>query len=270
MSEHNKMTQEQPTPNEEEKLAVPQQNDSAEIVTETTPNQPKKPADKWRIYSPLIVALILLLGGYFRFTNINWDEGTHLHPDERFLTMVGSTIQTGSISDYFKTSESLLNPHNHYRGDGSQEFPDYVYGNVPINSTRWLAEKLSDYCGTSAKALDAVAESGTEIDPERCLNENGQKIHFIGYDGVHLVGRFISGLLDVIAIFFVYKIGKNLYNRPIGWMAALMMACATLPIQQSHFFTADHWASWSATIAIYAAVKASKSNRVWWYILFGI
>ena len=42
--------------------------------------------------NPLFVALILgciiALGAFLRFTGINWDEGYHLHPDERFLRKI--------------------------------------------------------------------------------------------------------------------------------------------------------------------------------------
>ena len=40
-----------------------------------------------------VLALILLLGAALRFTGLNWDEHQHLHPDERFLTMVENSLQ---------------------------------------------------------------------------------------------------------------------------------------------------------------------------------
>jgi hypothetical protein len=39
------------------------------------------------------LGLILLGGALLRFQGINWDSGQHLHPDERFLTMVETAIQ---------------------------------------------------------------------------------------------------------------------------------------------------------------------------------
>jgi len=162
---------------------------------------------QWRIYSPIVVLGILILSALFRWNNINWDEGTHLHPDERFLTMIGSAIETpDNLLGYFNTSESLLNPHNHYRGDGSQEFPDYVYGNVPMTSTRILAERVADYCS----GVSSSGENSGSIRDSLCKTDEGRLINYTGYDGVHLVGRFLSGFLDIVAVFFVYKIGKNL------------------------------------------------------------
>src|SRR5688500_4542005 len=42
---------------------------------------------------PFWFFLIILLGGVFRFTGVDWDEGHHLHPDERFLSDVLNVIQ---------------------------------------------------------------------------------------------------------------------------------------------------------------------------------
>ena len=40
----------------------------------------------------VLLVLVMLVGGYFRFTGINWDDFTHLHPDERFLTDVAQGL----------------------------------------------------------------------------------------------------------------------------------------------------------------------------------
>ena len=39
-----------------------------------------------RILPGILLALILLYGGALRFTGQNWDDYSHSHPDERFLT----------------------------------------------------------------------------------------------------------------------------------------------------------------------------------------
>ena len=40
----------------------------------------------------LCFALILLVAAALRFVGLDWDQGTHLNPDERFLTMVESSM----------------------------------------------------------------------------------------------------------------------------------------------------------------------------------
>ncbi|HOT53658.1 MAG TPA: hypothetical protein PLH68_06550, partial [Anaerolineaceae bacterium] len=57
----------------------------------------------WR--GGLIVFLLLSIicaGAYFRTIGVDWDEGRHLHPDERFLSMVlNSMTPVKSAGEYF-------------------------------------------------------------------------------------------------------------------------------------------------------------------------
>src|SRR3989344_4227432 len=50
---------------------------------------------------------ILLLAAFFRLYGLNWDQNQHLHPDERFLTMVSTSLKwPPSIYGYFDTLKS--------------------------------------------------------------------------------------------------------------------------------------------------------------------
>ena len=63
-----------------------------------------------------------------------------LHPDERFLTMVGSAVSgVDNPLDYLRTSTSTLNPYNF-------GYSLYVYGNFPMTVTRYLAEWATGIC----------------------------------------------------------------------------------------------------------------------------
>ncbi|HPC06006.1 MAG TPA: hypothetical protein PLI60_04735, partial [Anaerolineaceae bacterium] len=60
----------------------------------------------WIAY--ILLLGILAAGAYFRFIGLDWDEDQHLHPDERFLTMVETAIQpVSSLKEYFDTGSSL-------------------------------------------------------------------------------------------------------------------------------------------------------------------
>ena len=197
----------------------------------------------------------MILAGWFRFNGINWDEFTHLHPDERFLTMVAERISSeDSLLDYLRTSESTLNPYNVENGDGSQTFPSYVYGNFPMTVTRYVAEWSAGFCQARADGCEMF----------------GRNMNFIGYDGIHIVGRFLSALVDLIAVGFVFLIGKRLHGTPVGLIAAALMGFAVVPIQQAHFFTADNWSGAMVTVAIYCAIRASERGSFGWYSAFGV
>lgn len=128
----------------------------------------------WWLYDILFV-LILLMAGYLRLTGVQWGEGYHQHPDELFLTGVLDNLRAKtcedptipvdsclpenrrwmSLSEYFDSSTSTLNPFN--RGYGF-----YVYGNLPLTATRVLMEATgNDSFGASkffARQMSAFAD----------------------------------------------------------------------------------------------------------------
>ena len=210
----------------------------------------------WDSLSVVLLLPVLLLAAYFRFTGLDWDANYHLHPDERFLTIVATQLRP--VSDpltYLRSSESTLNPYN-----AGQGF--YVYGNFPMTVTRYAAEWANGLCSALAPAEGQP--------PGPCI------YNFTAYDGVHLLGRFLSGLVDLFSVLLTFFIGRRLYGWRAGLLAALLLAAAVMPIQQSHFFTMDNWAAALATLAIYAAVRAGGLGdpapqwRTRWWLLFGL
>jgi len=178
--------------------------------------QPKHGQRRW-LYDAAL-ALVLLLALYLRTTGLDWDSGQHLHPDERFLTMVGSAIQpVHSLSEYFDTARSSLNPANH-------GFGFYVYGDLPLFIVRYVAQAL----------------------------------HKTDYGHIYLVGRVLSAFADLLIIFLLYLLGERLFNRRIALLAAAFSALAVLQIQYSHFFAVDNYASMFSLLALYIAVVIAQ------------
>ena len=168
----------------------------------------------------LALAAILLVGGMLRFYRIDWDEGQHLHPDERFLTMVTENLRwPSSLAEYWDTPSNPLNPYNH--GFGS-----YVYGLSPV---------------IMAKAL-------------------GELTGYTGYGGVYLAGRAMSAAMDLLSIVLVYLIGRRLYDRRVGLLGALLLSLSVLPIQHAHFFTGDPPTTLYVTLALYLAVRVAQGG----------
>jgi 4-amino-4-deoxy-L-arabinose transferase-like glycosyltransferase len=113
-----------------------------------------------------------------------------------------------------------------------------------------------------------VAESADKVCEEISSLCNSR---FIYFDGIQIVGRFLSALADLTSILFVFLIGKRLYDWRVGLFASLLMAAAVLPIQQSHFFTMDNWAAALTTFSMYFAVRAAENSRTKrWWIFFGV
>src|SRR3989344_6351021 len=104
----------------------------------------------------VIIVCILALGIFLRLYDINWDQNQHLHPDERFLTMVvdGETLPK-SLLEYLDPKRSPLNPYNNGHGF-------FVYGTIPLTLNKLVV---------------------TAINKDT-------------YHDVTLVGRFLSALFD--------------------------------------------------------------------------
>lgn len=159
----------------------------------------KKYLTKNNLYEIILLISILILASYFRFTGTNWDNFAHLHPDERYITMVAIAVEwPKDFEQYLDPQTSPLSPYN-------KEFGSYIYGTLPLFFVKYVADSL----------------------------ELGD------YNNLHLVGRTLSGILDIGNLLLIFLIGNNIYRKRLGLIAALFYAVAVMPIQQSHFFTTD-------------------------------
>jgi YYY domain-containing protein len=190
---------------------------------------------------------VVAAAAYLRFVGLNWDEFQHLHPDERFLTMVETGVRPveGGWAEYFDSGNSTLNPHN-------QGYDFFVYGTVPIFLVRYLAQWIAD---TGLQLSDLGFESSLELGT--------------GYDQVHLVGRAVSAFADTVSVLLLYFVGKLLYSRRVGLLAAALAAGSVALIQQAHFFTVDSLANLFVTLGMLFAARALHSDSPLNYALFG-
>ena len=199
--------------------------------------QPETTTKKYGAWLPIALLLIAVIafGAYFRFVGLDWDEGQHLHPDERFLTMVTAAIKSPpDLATYFDSAKSTLNPYNN-------NFGLFVYGDLPIFITRYIAEALDAACSATPAACP--------------VNINGVPLTFSSYDGVYLLGRALSGFLDLLTLVFMFFIGKRLYSARVGLLAAALGAATVLQIQQSHFYTADIFATFFVVAAMFFIIR---------------
>jgi YYY domain-containing protein len=179
----------------------------------------KHKAAQWGKVLILIALLLTLAGGaYLRLVGVNWDENQHMHPDERFLSLVQTAISPVTTPEaYFDTESSSLNPAN--RGHTF-----FVYGTLPIFIIRYVGEALGK----------------------------------TDYHAITIVGRYLSAIFDLVTVLLVFAIGKKLYRWQVGILGAAFYALAVLPIQLSHYMTVDTITNTFAFLAIYGAVWALR------------
>jgi len=176
----------------------------------------------------LVVALaaIVLAGLALRLVGTNWDDGAHLHPDERYIsTVADNTDWPSGPLGYFDVEKSPLSPYNTEQGR------DYLYGMLPLLATKAVA---------------------TLTDRD-------------GYGELNLVGRRLGALLDVATILLVFAIGRlllsNLGRRRAlagGFLGAALYAFTVTAIQHAHFFTTDVWVVCLATLTFFLALRSLR------------
>ena len=82
-----------------------------------------------------MLILIIIFGAMLRLSNLNWDEGQHLHPDERYISLVLTAVRLpSSVQEYFSL-ENPLSPFN-------TQYSSYIYGQFPLTAIKFLSVKL--------------------------------------------------------------------------------------------------------------------------------
>jgi hypothetical protein len=212
-----------------------------------------------RVESALLLLGLLLVGAGFRFAGLDWDESTHLHPDERFLTMVVGEIESpDSLALYLDTENSPLSPYN-------QGYGSFFYGTLPIFLVRYAGEWADRAC---AEAPSPLAQAAVRV--FRGADGGCSPGTYTGYGGVHLVGRLLSTLVDLGALVVLFFVGRRLYGPGVGVLAVALGALAVLPIQQSHFFTVDTFAQFFVVVTLYFAIRASQAGGWGAFALAGL
>ena len=259
--------------------------DQATTEEESFVALPPKPRVHWLdVLFGALLLVVLVVAGWLRFDARNWDDYTHLHPDERFLTSVVSVLNTGlSFTDatseeraahlarcelsnpaeyetqvingeevqtlehqagfggYFDADCSPLNPNN--VGQGL-----YVYGEFPLFTVH--------AAGTARSQISRDYHAFLEAFDPSAAAEHTVTTYWEGYSGVQLIGRSISALADWLTVIVLFLLGRRLYGRWIGLLAAGFYAVAALPLQQSHFWTVDAFTTLWVTLALLFAVRA--------------
>lgn len=177
---------------------------------------------------------IFLLAFFLRTYNINWDNNNHLHPDERFLTMILVDTQLPKdLTNYLDPKTSLLNPVN----IGHTFF---VYGLFPISLTKIISEF----------------------------------IHITDYDHIVFLGRLLSAIFDSCTVLLIYLISSfllkhgGLKNNYLPFVASLIYAVTPLAIQQSHFFITDTFVTFFTTLSLCIILYLSTIKTPLQYVLY--
>jgi YYY domain-containing protein len=190
-----------------------------------------------------IVALVagLLFGGSLRFYHLNWDDGEHLHPDERQITMVAQGLHWprpgDSVGAQARGGHGPLDPHF------------FAYGSLPLyllaaagNVTHRAGVVLAEH-QLGSPAMTAQLVAGDQ------------------YGGMNLVGRFLSACFDTASILLCFLVGRRMYNAAAGAIAAAGYAVTALAVQQAHYFVVDPIVTFLVLATLLYCLRSLQSGR---------
>jgi len=108
----------------------------------------------------LYLLTIIAIGAFLRFYGINWDQGYHLHPDERAIVMFTAPLNFPNSIQQFMSESSPWNPHF------------FAYGNFPLYLLKTISSFLATFdplyslyekINLVGRAISAIADIGTLI-----------------------------------------------------------------------------------------------------------
>ncbi|MGI9624623.1 MAG: DUF2298 domain-containing protein, partial [Acidimicrobiales bacterium] len=192
------------------------------------------------------LALVLLVAFVLRVWNLNWDEGTHQHPDERYWSIVTADISApGGIGPYFDSANSSLNPYNHR--------DTWVYGTFPLFTTKAAASFLHDGPFPAGAIVTTADAFGIDLRTDGVDDFDAQY-------NANLIGRLLSAAVDTGTVLMAYLIGRDLFDRRAGMVAATLLAFTPLHIQYAHFFGAEPWVTFFVTAAVWMSIKLARGD----------
>ena len=177
-----------------------------------------------------LLPAILLAALALRLYGINWDSNQLFHPDERAIIMKVWELSLPLPPDLGTLLDPAKSPIN------PRWFP---YGSLPLYLLKLIAH-LASYFRESL--------SGPEL---------------------RLVGRAMSALLDVGTVSIIYLLGRRLYDRRIGLLAAGFVAFTVLNIQLSHFYAVDVLLAFLIVLTIFFAAGIMREGSLKYAISTG-
>ncbi|MEN8098213.1 MAG: glycosyltransferase family 39 protein [Chloroflexota bacterium] len=218
---------------------------------------------KNRVHKPvaanLLVGVLMLLAVAVRVIGYDWDDLYHLHPDERYMVWVATTIEfPETMNQALDPRESSLNPYYWPKDADSvgivtpQNQPrDYAYGHWPLYLTV-LAQKGASVIGDQMRG---------HVSPTGLIGTLANVGDRIEYDHFLIVGRVLSALIDAGTCWLIFLISRRLFGWKLAALSLLASSAIAIHVQQSHFFVSDTFLSFAVTLSVYYLIRYAESQR---------
>ena len=252
--------------------------------------------NRWGVGVWATLIVILVLGAFFRFQALDWDQSQFFHPDERAI--VSSVLNMnevpntgaanspthsvdfppGGLSFFIPNKDSNLRPAtqaetDQYFQEKSQNQPLTMPANVVLPD-QVVPDDAVNFWNASFSPLNPHFFAYGSL-PMYLMKLGGQIATVItgqtwsDWEHITLVGRFLSGVWSMGTLLLTFFLGRLLF-RPffgrkrsdiVGLLSAAFMAFTVLDIQLAHFATSDVTLTFFTTLAVYMSVRLSRSGR---------
>ncbi len=91
--------------------------------------------------------------------------------------------------------------------------------------------------------------------------------HVTGY---FLLGRLIAAGFGSATLVLVYLLGRRLFSRAAGVLAAVLLAFSVLHVRDSHFYFPDVPFTFFVVLTVVFAADLAREGRIRWYLLAGL
>lgn len=194
-----------------------------------------------------ILIIILTLAFLLRFIGLmpNID-----HPDEGYVQIKSWNLVKNVIT------KGDFNPHTFKYG--SLFFYYQALTAFPILYTNYFLSNLNVLLSSSftSKALDF------SLFHEEAVRKFSNVLTW--------AGRAEVALLGFLSILLLYLIGKKLFNREVGLLAAFFLAISPLHVRDSHYITTDIPLIFFILLAFYFLILVWQDKKLKWFILSGL
>ena len=194
----------------------------------------------WSVYL-LLVILVVALG--LRLYGVNWDQGYGFHPDERDIYM-----RSGCMYDLLtKAPNAQICGYLTGVPDAQPGLPGIGTlldkDRSPLNPHWFPLGSILIYVMVFFRS---VAELFTDL--------NSLDMRYFG--------RPLSALADVGSVAMVFVLGRKLYGRGVGLLAAGLTAVSVIHIQNSHFFRPETFSVFFTLVSFWAMWRMLEGRRL--------
>ena len=204
-----------------------------------------------RTFLPGLILPVILLGALgLRLYGMDWDQGHGFHPDERSIYMRADCMyrvlnESPGYRDCI-TSQPQMEPG--LPGPGTFLDAD----RSPLNPHWFPLGSMLIYLMV---ALRFVLEPCTDLDSLRSMS---------------YAGRTIMAVADVGSVLMLYLLGKRIYSRRVGLLAAALMALAVVHIQHSHFYRPEPLLVFFLMASFWFMLQVVEKRRMGDSLLLGL